>query len=204
MLIYPALQALDLNLPAYRKYNDDGGPFILAKPMMTKFWLYYGEGNLKLLQQFLENNQFSSVIKNTNFYNYVDRKRLPEKYLTEEDKFPFSQNGNQELFDQVSKWLLNPYFAPLLATDEDLTKLPPTYILTAEYDPLRDDGFLLTSRLRSLNKEVVHSHFDGVYHAFVTLGFLESSGKAIDDITKFLNDYVSHDMDMVKMNLGIQ
>lgn len=203
VLIYPALQALDLNLPSYRRYNDDGGPFILAKPMMTKFWLYYGEGNLKLLQQFLENNQFISEIKNTKFYSYIDRKQLPEKYLTEEDKSPFSTNGNKELFDRVSKWLLDPHFAPLLATDEDLKKLPPTYILTAEYDPLRDDGFLLTSRLRSLNKEVVHSHFDGVQHAFVALTFLESYGRAVDDITKFLDNYVLHDMDMIKMNLGI-
>ncbi|KAJ8313453.1 hypothetical protein KUTeg_008994 [Tegillarca granosa] len=203
VLIYPALQALDLNLPSYRRYNDDGGPFILAKPMMTKFWLYYGEGNLKLLQQFLENNQLISEIKNTKFYSYIDRKQLPEKYLTEEDKSPFSTNGNKELFDRVSKWLLDPYFAPLLATNEDLKKLPPTYILTAEYDPLRDDGFLLTSRLRSLNKEVVHSHFDGVQHAFVAFTFLESCGRAVDDITKFLDNYVLHDMDMIKMNLGL-
>ena len=32
----------------------------------------------------------------------------------------------------------SPYFAPLLA--EDLSRQPKTLILTAQYDPLRDEG----------------------------------------------------------------
>ncbi|KAJ8310181.1 hypothetical protein KUTeg_012046 [Tegillarca granosa] len=113
-LIYPALQALDL----------DGGPFFLAKPLMIKFWLWYGEGNLNYFSDFAGNKQLTSEIKHTKYYEYIN----------------------------LSKWLLDPYFAPLMASDEELKDLPPTYVITAEYDPLRDDGFLFASRLRALNK----------------------------------------------------
>ncbi|NHZ72689.1 MAG: alpha/beta hydrolase fold domain-containing protein [Aquificales bacterium] len=66
----------------------------------------------------------------------------------------------------------NPYASPLLAPD--LSHLPPAYIMTAGMDPLRDQGKAYADRLREANVPVVYRNYDGMIHAFMAFGFLES------------------------------
>ena len=52
----------------------------------------------------------------------------------------------QELYKSRDEDMQSPYFAPLLA--EDLSGQPRTLIITAEYDPLRDEGEEYGRRLK--------------------------------------------------------
>ncbi|MDQ2967316.1 MAG: alpha/beta hydrolase [Actinomycetota bacterium] len=61
----------------------------------------------------------------------------------------------------------DPYFA---VSEADLSGLSPTTIVTAEVDPLRDDGKLLAERLKAANVDVEHGHFMGVTHEFFGMG----------------------------------
>ncbi|MEN0066758.1 MAG: alpha/beta hydrolase fold domain-containing protein [Myxococcota bacterium] len=58
----------------------------------------------------------------------------------------------------------DPRAAPLRA--EDLSDLPPTYIWTAEFDPLRDEGIALAQRLMADGVPVELHHFAGSFHGF--------------------------------------
>jgi acetyl esterase/lipase len=49
---------------------------------------------------------------------------------------------------------LNQDVSPLLIEDEELAKLPSTYVLTVDYDRLRDEGFIYAGRLRA-NGEIL-------------------------------------------------
>ena len=48
---------------------------------------------------------------------------------------------------------------------QDLSGLPPALVMTAEFDPLRDDGHAYVTRLREAGVEVEHHHLDGFVHA---------------------------------------
>ncbi|KRF17708.1 alpha/beta hydrolase [Nocardioides sp. Soil797] len=60
--------------------------------------------------------------------------------------------------------LTNPDLAPLLATNLDT--LPPTLVVTAEHDPLRDEGEHLAHLLAEAGVSVVASRQLGMLHGF--------------------------------------
>jgi acetyl esterase len=73
---------------------------------------------------------------------------------------------------------LNPYAAPLRAPS--LSGLPPAYLVTAEHDPLRDEGFAYADRLRAARVPVEHRHYGSQIHAFFTFtGVLDDADKAV-------------------------
>jgi acetyl esterase len=61
----------------------------------------------------------------------------------------------------------NPEVSPILT--EDLTGLPPAIIINAEFDPLRDDGFLYAAKLRKSGVKVWDKCFAGQIHMLLGL-----------------------------------
>ncbi|WP_212005138.1 alpha/beta hydrolase [Chitinophaga sp. HK235] len=84
----------------------------------------------------------------------------------------------------------NPDAAPLLASD--LTGLPPTLIITAEYDPLRDEAVQYAQKLLSAGVTVRLTEYTGMIHGFFQMGGIISSGKqAIEEAADFLSNHFS-------------
>ena len=59
---------------------------------------------------------------------------------------------------------VSPYAAPGRAVD--LAGLPPAYVMTAELDPLRDDGLRYAARLLEAGVSVELHQFAGAFHGF--------------------------------------
>lgn len=71
------------------------------------------------------------------------------------------------------------YVAPLLA--DDLSGLPPAIVITAEFDPLRDEGEQYAAKLAAAGVAVKSQRFDGVVHEFFGLaGAVSKAKEAVD------------------------
>ena len=74
----------------------------------------------------------------------------------------------------------NPLASPLRA--EDLRDLPPATVLTAQYDPLRDEGHAYAEKLRKAGVPTAYTSYDGVFHGFFGMTeLIPRARRAVDD-----------------------
>jgi acetyl esterase/lipase len=73
------------------------------------------------------------------------------------------------LYAPDAKTRKDPYAAPLQASVDQLRGLPPALVVTAENDPLRDEGEAYARKLKEAGVEVTAVRYDGMIHDFVLL-----------------------------------
>ncbi|CAB4843561.1 unannotated protein [freshwater metagenome] len=83
-------------------------------------------------------------------------------------------NGDEDLH--------NPYAVPHSATS--FAQLPPTILITAEFDVLRLDGLDYARKLKDAGVQVIHKDFEGMIHGFFNYGkFIDDAFVARDFIS---------------------
>ncbi|HVG27914.1 MAG TPA: alpha/beta hydrolase [Acidobacteriaceae bacterium] len=79
----------------------------------------------------------------------------------------------------------NPEASPLLAPV--LANLPPALILTAEFDPLRDEAEAYAARLRQAGVAVTLTRYPGMIHGFMVMrADLSAAHEAVAEVARFL------------------
>jgi acetyl esterase len=74
----------------------------------------------------------------------------------------------------------NPLAAPLRAS---VAGLPPATVITAEFDPLRDEGEAYADRLRAAGVEVTGRRYLGMIHGFVSMPYVTPAAqRALADL----------------------
>ncbi|MCM3718144.1 alpha/beta hydrolase [Fictibacillus phosphorivorans] len=108
----------------------------------------------------------------------------------------YKANYKFNLTTEKMKWFWGHYlnepsegeeiFASPLKADQ-VKGLPKTLIVTAEFDPLRDEAFTYGDRLRNENVLVEHMHYNDLVHSFINMiGTTEGAKQALDEITNLL------------------
>jgi acetyl esterase len=71
----------------------------------------------------------------------------------------------------------------------DLQGLPPAFVITAECDPLRDDGEAYAEKLRELGIAARYKRYPGMFHGFMSFpAVLPEASEAFDDAGKALRE----------------
>lgn len=86
----------------------------------------------------------------------------------------------------------HPYAFPLQAPSVD--GVAPATVVTAGFDPLRDEGFAYADRLREAGVAVVHRHYDETIHGFFSMvgaNELDHARAAIEEVAGDFDRFVS-------------
>ncbi|XP_036410686.1 arylacetamide deacetylase-like [Megalops cyprinoides] len=167
-LLYPVLQALDLNTPSYQQNQDMP---ILPKTLMVRFWSEYFTSDKSLFRAMMTNSHNSP--KSAGLLKFVNwSSHLPESfrgaYRYSAPAASVSAAGAAAAAggdpSRSIPAIADPRASPLLAPDGSLRPLPKAYILTCEYDVLRDDGVMYATRLRQAGVNVTHRHYSAGFH----------------------------------------
>jgi len=114
------------------------------------------------------------------------------------DTRSYQANYQYNLTNEKMKWFFSHYLndpadggevyvSPLRLQNMD--KLPQTLLVTAEFDPLREEGFAYGMRLKDFGVEVDFLHYEDLVHSFINMiGVVDRSHQALDETTKKLKE----------------
>ncbi|NWU65400.1 AAAD deacetylase, partial [Pterocles burchelli] len=173
-LLYPALQALDLNLPSYQ---DNTHKPILSRWQMVRFWSQYFTSDPSLREAMASNSHVPAEW--SHLLRFVNWSILLPEEMKKDHVYTAPASGSSALAQRYPG-LLDPRAAPLLASDAQLHGLPLTYVLTCEHDVLRDDGVMYVTRLRAAGVPVTHDHAKDAFHGALTFTNL-AVGRRLSD-----------------------
>ena len=90
-------------------------------------------------------------------------------YLANAETIPLNSGAMQWFFHQYLSTpddVKNKYVVLTNATKQDLSGLPPATVITAQIDPLHDDGQTYAKMLKDAGVDVAYQDFAGVTHEF--------------------------------------
>jgi acetyl esterase len=126
-------------------------------------------------------------------YPVVDHDFSRTSYIENAAGFGLSQDTMRWYWDQYvpdEAQRNDPFCSPFRA--ENLSGLPPAFIQTAEFDPLRDEGEAYAARLRAAGVPVLLKRYDGVIHGFVgQAGEFDIGKQAVIDAVTVLREAFS-------------
>ncbi|XP_032073580.1 arylacetamide deacetylase-like 4 [Thamnophis elegans] len=163
ILIYPFLQRIDYMLPSH--FQNQHGPLLTRKRYLSiplKFLNQKGVDKEKLGR----NGHVPEDLRQK-FKKLISADLLPSEFKARGYNPPIPCPFSKELYEATNMKELT--MRSLIIREDDIIKqFPETYLLTCEYDLLRDEGFLYKKRLEDNGVPVTWNHLQEGFHGFIT------------------------------------
>ncbi|WP_060857312.1 alpha/beta hydrolase [Caballeronia sordidicola] len=137
--------------------NSVGGDLTAAVTLMAK-----DRKGPKISYQVLFIPATDASVDTESYHNYGTDRFLSRDFM----KYGW------DLYAPDEKTRNNPYVSPLRASTEELQGLPAALVVTAENDPLRDEGEAYARKLKEAGVSVNAVRYNGTIHDFVLLNAL--------------------------------
>jgi acetyl esterase len=134
--------------------NSVGGNMTAALTFMAK-----DRNGPKIAYQVLLIPATDASVDTESYHEYATGRFLPRAFM----KYGW------DLYAPDEKTRNNPYVSPLRAANKELQGLPPAIVITAENDPLRDEGEAYARKLTEAGVAVTAIRYNGMIHDFVLL-----------------------------------
>jgi len=122
-------------------------------------------------------------------YPMTDARSDTESYRNNAEGYSLTKTTMEWYWDQYlssKEDAANPYAAPLQA--KSLAGQPPALVITAEFDPLCDEGEAYAKRLKEAGVETTVTRYDGVIHGFFSMSaVVDKSRQAVDEASAALS-----------------
>ncbi|KAG9352870.1 hypothetical protein JZ751_017446, partial [Albula glossodonta] len=187
VLIYPILQMADFSLPSYQQ--NHAVP-ILFRGRAAFYYLQYLNGDMSVCQDVLEGNHVPEELR-MQYRKWLSPELLPPECKARGYKQVELSPHDGEVYHIIRRGL-DPEVSPLLGEDDVIRRTPPAFILTCEYDVLRDDGILYQKRLEDLGVAVSRHHVPDGFHGIINFhnrGWLSfpKAQTVLDSIVCYIN-----------------
>ena len=139
--------------------NSVGGDMTAALTLMAK-----DRSGPKISYQVLFIPATDASVDTASYHAFANHRFLSREFM----KYGWDRYATDE------KTRNNPYVSPLRASKEELAGLPPALIITAENDPLRDEGEAYARKLKEAGVTVNAVRYNGTIHDFVLLNALRN------------------------------
>ncbi|CAI2357992.1 unnamed protein product [Caenorhabditis sp. 36 PRJEB53466] len=188
VLIYPLLQMADMQTISYRYFHSrlTGYSFVDPESVAYYYMFYAGidmDEKAYLVPSVISNGHVADhlraeVDKMLSHKNIIESTR---KYKNETVGRRWPVQPSSEAQQLMEPFLTNPDFSPLMR--DDLSNLPPTMVITCEFDILRDEGLIYAHRLKVAGVPTTSIHYEHGFHSMLNFhSELFEASKSVNDI----------------------
>ncbi|KAJ1374610.1 hypothetical protein KIN20_037326 [Parelaphostrongylus tenuis] len=186
VLIYPLLQLADLQSLSYRYFHTYlHGTSLVDPESVAYYYMFYAGINM---------DRYGHLVKYVLANGHVAQ-HLRDKVekILDYDSFSYLNYRNETLIERkerihsveaqqlLAPFLTNPSFSPLM--QEDLSNLPPAFVMTCEYDVLRDEGIMYANRLKAAGVKTEARNYVNGFHAMLNFhNEIEEASDSLNDI----------------------
>lgn len=207
ILIYPWTQLAFDNMPSSLGYK--GG--LIGALDLVKMKLWYVGLNMVTdeMKNFLLSNNHTLLLdegEKENMRSYLNTDLIDEKYKINKDYYKLNEKNNlinkgtldknnllrkdTDFVNRVKK-LFSEDVSPGLSSVDQLKYQPKTYEIICEWDSLKDEGLILSERLKQAGVQVQVAYYEQCFHGMVSMfhsfNWFHLTTTILNDLVLYIN-----------------